>query len=139
MKGMQAVGVLGLLVAPAAWAADLGVRLHNIQNSSHQVVVAVFRGAEGFPSLEAAVRQLRLEAQPPKVEAKLRDLEPGRYAVIAYHDEDGDGSMDRFLGMVPTEGYGLSRNPEVTGPPAFEDSAFELREGGAAIAIHMRY
>jgi uncharacterized protein (DUF2141 family) len=59
--------------------------------------------------------------------------------VVVYHDQDGDGEMDRFLGMIPTEGYGLSRNPEVTGPPAFADSAFDLPAAGAELAIEMRY
>jgi len=58
---------------------------------------------------------------------------------MAYHDENGDGALDRFLGMIPTEGYGLSNNPEVTGPPAFEDSAFALPDGGGAITVTMRY
>ncbi len=43
--------------------------------------------------------------------------------------------------MFPTEGYGLSNNPTVSGPPAFADSAFELPAGtGAArISIDIRY
>lgn len=127
------------MVAPASWAADLTVRLTHIQSAENQVVIAVYRGAEGYRKPEAAVRQRRLDAKPPTVEVRVPDLEPDRYAVIAYHDEDGDGGLDRFLGMMPTEGSGLSRNPEVTGPPAFEDSAFELGEAGTTVEIRMRY
>ncbi len=54
----------------------------------------------------------------------------GRYAVIAYHDEDGNGRLNLRFGMIPVEGYGLSNDPEVAGPPRFQDAAFELREPG---------
>lgn len=139
MKRLTGTGLALLLVSEASMAAELKVRLLNIQSAESQVVVAVYRGAEGFPKPDAAARRLQLGATPPTVETRLTDLEPGRYAVVAYHDEDGDGAMDRFLGMIPTEGYGLSRNPEVSGPPAFEDSAVELGEEGNTIEIRMRY
>ena len=64
---------------------------------------------------------------------------PGRYALMAYHDENANGKLDLRLGMFPIEGYGLSRNPKVMGPPAFEDSAFELGAEGGAQQIEMRY
>ncbi|HQV08551.1 MAG TPA: DUF2141 domain-containing protein [Thauera sp.] len=43
--------------------------------------------------------------------------------------------------MFPTEAYGLSNNPSVSGPPAFEDSAFEVAgdAGTARISIDIRY
>ena len=48
-------------------------------------------------------------------------------------------SLNRRFGMFPTEGYGLSNNPQVSGPPAFEDSAFEVTAPETAIAIELRY
>jgi len=60
---------------------------------------------------------------------------------MAYHDEDGNGELNRRFGMFPTEAYGLSNNPSVSGPPAFEDSAFEVAgdAGTARISIDIRY
>jgi hypothetical protein len=38
------------------------------------------------------------------------NVQPGRYAAIAFHDENGNGKPDKnFLG-VPTEPYGFSNN-----------------------------
>jgi hypothetical protein len=31
------------------------------------------------------------------------------------------------LSIFPIEGYGLSNNPKVMGPPKYEDSAFDFR------------
>ena len=47
--------------------------------------------------------------------------------------------VDRRFGMFPTEGYGLSKDPTVSGPPAFEDSAFEVGADPASISIAIRY
>ena len=60
------------------------------------------------------------------------------YAALAYHDEDGNGILNKRFGMIPTEGYALSNDPEVIGPPSFESSDFEVL-GDADINLTMRY
>ena len=47
--------------------------------------------------------------------------------------------VDRRFGMFPTEGYGLSNNPKVSGPPAFADSAFEVSGTETRISIDLHY
>ena len=61
------------------------------------------------------------------------------HGLLVVHDENGDGQLNRRFGMFPTEGYGLSNNPQVSGPPAFEDSAFEVAAPETAITIELRY
>ncbi|HYH22664.1 MAG TPA: DUF2141 domain-containing protein [Azospirillum sp.] len=133
--------VLGGLVSGVATtsAADLSVRLDGVHSASGSVRVMLFDRAEGFRKEEKSLAIRQAAASPGTVAVTFEGLAPGRYAVMAYHDENGDGALDRFLGMIPTEGYGLSNNPEVTGPPAFEDSAFALPDGGGAITVTMRY
>ena len=41
--------------------------------------------------------------------------------------------------MFPTEGYGLSNNPKVIGPPAFEDSAFDVPAQDIRVRVELRY
>lgn len=67
------------------------------------------------------------------------DVPPGRYAVQAVHDENGNGQFDR-RGLWPLEGMGFSRDaPMRMGPPRFEDAAFDLTEAGAVLRLTMRY
>ena len=47
------------------------------------------------------------------------------YALMVFQDKDGDGKMNRLLGMIPQEPYGLSRSPEVFGKPKFSDAAIK--------------
>ena len=63
-------------------------------------------------------------------------MPPGRYALMAYHDENGDGKLGLRFGMFPTEGYALSSNPQVVGPPRFADSAFEF-PGDAPVPVEL--
>jgi uncharacterized protein (DUF2141 family) len=65
-------------------------------------------------------------------------LDAGTYAVLVYHDEDGNNQMNKRFGMIPTEGYGLSNNPKVIGPPAFKDSAFVVDQD-SEINVQLNY
>jgi uncharacterized protein (DUF2141 family) len=127
------------VVAPAAGTAALTVAVAPVDSADGTVRVDVYRGAAGFREPDRALARRAVPARAGTVEVTVPGLAPGRYAVIVYHDEDDDGELDRFLGMMPTEGYGVSRNPTLTGPPAFEDCAVSLPAGATRIAIEMRY
>src|SRR3954465_4244362 len=40
----------------------------------------------------------------------LTNLDPGKYAIILFHDENGNGKLDKNALGVPTEPYGFSNN-----------------------------
>jgi uncharacterized protein (DUF2141 family) len=71
--------------------------------------------------------------------ARFGDLEPGRYAIVAFLDLDGDGELDRGAFGVPTEpvAYGNDTVPQF-GPPAFGSCLVEVPTTGAAVEIHLR-
>ncbi len=123
---VQSGGVLEVKIAP----------LHSAQGN---VRLSIYRDPASFRKEARALRVLELPASEGEMSFRLEGLAPGRYAVMAYHDENANGKLDLRLGMFPIEGYGLSRNPRVMGPPAFEDSAFELGAEGGAQQIEMRY
>jgi len=66
-------------------------------------------------------------------------IPPGRYAVQAYHDEDGNGRIRRGLFGVPAEAIGFSRDALLRlGPPWFDDAAIEVTEPSTAIKLRLR-
>ena len=68
----------------------------------------------------------------------VEDVPPGTWAVQVFHDEDGDGELDR-RGFRPSEGMGFSRDARMRfGPPRFRDAAFAL-DGDATVRLTMRY
>ncbi len=130
--------VLSFPTAPAA-AADLGVAVENVRDGQGQVKLMLFDRDEGFRKEDKARQILALPAGAGTVSGVFPGLSPGRYAVIAYHDENGDGKLNLRFGMFPKEGYGLSNNPKLSGPPKFADAAFDVPETGRRIDIRLGY
>jgi uncharacterized protein (DUF2141 family) len=130
---------LAATLAGTATAAELEVRLANVAHERGSIRICLYNGPEGFRHEEKSLQVLEHAATPGTITARFENLTAGRYAIIAYHDENGDGTLNRFLGMVPTEGYGLSNNPEVMGPPAFEQAAFDVPDEGTATRIELKY
>lgn len=66
-------------------------------------------------------------------------LPPGEYSLLLVHDENGNGRMDKMMGM-PREGFGFSRNaPLRMGPPRYEDVHFKVTPGHNEQAVKVRY
>ncbi len=143
MKLRACLAVLpGILLLGSAWASEpaLVVNLVGVRNAAGNLRVGVFAEPATFRKETRAVVGQQVPARPGTVKVVFADLPPGRYAIMAYHDEDANGELNRQLGMFPSEGYGLSNNPRVIGPPAFADSAFEVVAGKVNdIRIDVRY
>lgn len=129
------------LVAQAQTPATstLEVELANVRSTAGNLRLSLYRAEDPFRKEAQAFRVLIVPAQVGKSQQHFDDLPPGRYAVMAYHDENTNAKLDLRLGMFPLEGYGLSNNPKVFGPPAFADSAFEQAPGGSRISIQLKY
>ena len=128
---------LPLMLCLPADAATLTVNLDGIKPGGGPLTVLLFDRAEGF--LKEARASQRHVLPAGKKTLALDGLTPGQYAVMAYHDEDGNGELNRLFGMIPQEGWGLSNNPKVTGKPAFKDAVVTLPESGAAVTLHLDY
>ncbi len=135
------IPALALLPAAAlpARAADLAVTITGVRSAEGAVRVDLYADPASFRHEDQAFKVLSIPARPGTVRVVFPGLAPGRYAVIAYHDENGNGRLDRFMGMIPEEGWGLSNDPEVLGPPAFAPSAFDLPTAGRDLSIPLHY
>ncbi|EGJ51895.1 DUF2141 domain-containing protein [Desulfocurvibacter africanus] len=125
--------------AAQALAADLEVTLTGIRNDSGSIRVAVLNRLAGFPDADNAVALHKEPARPGSMTLHFTGLEPGRYALAVFHDEDDDGELQRLLGLIPLEGYALSGDTGRMGPPSFGRMAFVLTDEGAAMTLPMRY
>ena len=140
-KVLLVVGLLAASVLPAIAAADeytLTVHIGAVRGDRGQVHVELYNSPETFRKIAKALRVLQVPAQKDGVSVKFEGIVPGRYAILAFHDEDENGEMNKRFGMIPTEGYALSNDPQVFGPPAFKDSAFEV-QSDLELNIPMHY
>lgn len=82
----------------------------------------------------------RLRVRSPFVDGRgtalFEDVPPGRYAVVAFVDLDGDGELDRGAFGVPTEpiAYGNDARPRF-GPPSFEACVVEVGPGPSTVRL----
>lgn len=121
--------LVAMAIGQAAFAEGqpLMVKLNNIEHDRGNVRVALFDDPKTFRKADQAFDARELPAKAGTVTVVFEDVPAGQYAVMAYHDENANGELDLRFGMFPTEGYGLSNNPKVMGPPAFEDSRFDMQ------------
>lgn len=132
--------LVGLLAQSAyAQTATLTLTLHGVKEATGNLRAGLYREPETFRKEDKAVQVVSAPAAVGNVKLVFKDIPAGRYAVMAYHDADGDGRLNLRLGMFPTEGYGLSNNPKIYGPPKFADSAFEVSEPETNIDIAISY
>lgn len=92
-------------------AGGVTVTLNGVRNANGKVVVALYTQGDGFPT-KGWVKIVKVPAQKGKTTAHL-DIEPGRYAISAYHDENDDGKMNSGL-LGPTEGYAFGNDARGT-------------------------
>ena len=105
---------------------NLTVHLHGIKNSLGQIHVELYSDPKTFRKSTLAQNVIKVAAKEDSVTVQFSGIKPGVYAILAFHDEDGNGELNKRFGMIPVEGYALSNDPDVLGPPAFKDSEFEV-------------
>lgn len=70
-----------------------------------------------------------------KVTITFKNVEPGEYAIIAYHDVNGNNKMDFRENGMPLESYGMSNNSMDFGPPNYEDAKFTVADKDVELMI----
>lgn len=122
-----------------AEAARLDVRIKDVREATGNLRVSLYRDPETFRKEDRALKVIVVPATKGESRVTFDGIEPGKYALMAYHDENGDGKLNLRLGMFPTEGYALSNNPKVMGPPKFADSAFDVAAPETSSSLVIAY
>jgi uncharacterized protein (DUF2141 family) len=139
MKSRLTSLVIFVLLVNHSIAADLNVTVESIRSGKGQVKLMLFDREQGFRKEDQARQVLALPSVTGAVVGLFQDLPPGRYAVIAYHDENANGQLDLRFGMFPKEGYGLSNDYSPAGPPKFKAASIEVTSAGAESVIRLAY
>jgi uncharacterized protein (DUF2141 family) len=146
------VVVLILFTLPVK-ASELRVTVDGIRSSHGTILIGLYDSPESFdraielsdkegflndPNRFAAVA-LRANAAR-KSAVVFSNIDPGQYAIILFHDENGNGKLDKNALGVPTEPYGFSNNVQgFLGPPAFGKTAMRLGAGDKTVRLALIY
>ncbi|MBJ7310474.1 DUF2141 domain-containing protein [Rugamonas sp. CCM 8940] len=120
----------------AGGQASLTIEVSGAANDKGQIMVAVCDEA----SFLKVCPYMTTQKAAAKLTALVEKIKPGRYAVMLFHDENGNGVFDMGANGIPLEGYGFSRNARGHfGPPAFADAAIDIKPGMDPISIELAY
>lgn len=139
MVGRAAVfGLLAGLIGGGAAAAELSLEFPDLRGGG-KVSIAVFSDAESWKRRSQPAWAVSSPIDEGGVVRLRRDLPPGDYAVMAYHDRNANGRLDTLPVGLPTEPYGFSNDSRgVFGPPAWRAAVFRVTEAGAHQVIRLR-
>jgi uncharacterized protein (DUF2141 family) len=127
----------GILLASSAQAARVTVTIEGIHSSDGVVMAGLFDSASAFPQKFLEGRSTAAKA--PSVTLIFENVQPGRYAISAFHDLNNNGRLDTGAFGIPKEPYGFSRDARgVMGPPAFDEAAFDVPVEGISLVIHVK-
>jgi uncharacterized protein (DUF2141 family) len=138
----RSIAALALLTAGAAGAraTDLDIQIQGLRNTSGTIHLCLSRSPAHFPDCAGEPGMIsRTVRAADAAHIRIQNVPPGDYAVSVIHDENGNGRLDKFVG-IPREGFGFSRNPRLRmGPPGFEQCRFPVAGGLVSEAIRMKY
>lgn len=138
---------LGLLAAMAgatvfaqeAAPHDLRVNVLGLQSPDGQAIIRLYQEGDnlfGSPRQQAVASITQLTAS-----AVFQGVMPGRYAVVAFHDVNGNGQLDHNLLRLPAEPLGFSNGFQLgllSGKPDTHKLAFTLGTDDLSIDITVR-
>ncbi len=125
---------------PAPVPTSILVEIDGLRSNHGQIMACMTANPKTFPDCQKdpAARHLTVPAVNGET-VQFKDVVPGRYAIALFHDENGNGRMDKMM-MLPKEGFGFSRDaPLQFGPPRFGAASFQVGSAQLHTAIKVRY
>jgi uncharacterized protein (DUF2141 family) len=126
-----------LLFCGVAGSAELRVNVLGADKPG-KVIGYVYGDRQTFAKFTAPVATLTCDPHDGGCLASIPNLMPGKYAIVAFEDLNGNGDLDtNFLG-IPVEPYGFSNdamNPIRS--PTFDEAGVELADETKTITIHL--
>ena len=122
-------------------AAMIRIEVIGGMTDGGQLRIAIYDRADGFNEPEKAMLKTVIPPDQQGIavwEIPFNDL-PERFAVAAYHDGNGDATLNRSGFGIPIERYGFSNNARgVIGPPGFADAVVSRPDPDEPIQVVVR-
>lgn len=138
------VGLPGLLVARQeaadavpAEVAEIRFRVTEVRNEAGRLTCGLFDRDDwlkrGMPGAGGHIKD-------GEALCVFRNVPPGRYGIVAYHDENSNRRLDMNFLRVPKEGICSSNNARgLFRPPRFKKASFDYQGGTLELEARLRY
>lgn len=128
-------------VADVAGGVSVTINIAGLRSIHGRILACLTAKAAAFPDCnkDPQAFSLTVPARNGPV-LVFRHVRPGTYAVSLFHDENGNGRLDRRFGFIPREGYGFSRDaPIKMSPPRFAAAQFAVAGADVMQTVTVRY
>ena len=129
-------------VAQSTGRDRLTVTVSGLRSSTGKVRIELFNSSKGFPKEDAsALKSVWVDASQAEqgtIQNTFTDLPSGDYAVLTFHDENGNGILDRGAFGKPKEGFAVS-NDAKGHPPSFDAAKFALTDSEKSVSLTLHY
>ena len=106
----------------------LNIEVSGVPSSEGSIRVAVYNTSEAFLSHDQVFKSRSVIANEGITELSIDDLPDGEYAVVLYHDENGNDELDTNWLGIPKEDVGFSNSKmKAFGPPKFKECSFTMK------------
>lgn len=138
-----ALAVVAFMVTGTTVAADpaatLTVRFEQIEAPTGQVLFSLYDSETAFDAGGKPVAGAMAKVEGSTAVAVIAGLPPGRYAIKAFHDIDGDGQMKSNPFGTPLEPFAFSNNAKAEGGPAkWAAASFDVAVGATEARITIK-
>ncbi len=110
----------------------------NIEHNEGYIDVKIYDSKDTFLNEDLAIESIRKKVNKGEVVVPFTKIHEGKIAIVAYHDEDGDGELKTGLFWRPKEGFAFSNNYQPKGPPKFSKATIDLIHG-EPVYIELNY
>lgn len=139
MTKLLATLLMAAATSPALAAeAALTVQFDPVEIAGGQIMLSLFDSEAAYDKGEP-VRAAAVPVVNGKASVIFNGLAPGRYAVKAFHDIDGNGDMATNPFGMPIEPFAFSNNARAEGGPArWSAASFDVGAGSAVVTIAIK-
>lgn len=129
--------LIALAMAQAA-AGSITVDVGNVRSARGRVLVDICPQDRFLK--DGCIHHGEAPAQTGTTRVIVLNVPPGDYAAQAFHDENGNGDIERGMFGIPKEGVGFSRNAKIMfSPPKWRAAVFSHAGTDASIRFNLRY
>ena len=121
-------------------SANLTVVATGFDNDKGVLRIALYNSSRGYSRKDATGAFMAVETgiSGKKAMFVFENIPSGTYAIKAYHDENGNGRLDTFLG-IPTEKYAFSNKLRGRfGVPPYEKAKFNLDSEHLVVELELK-
>lgn len=107
--------------------SGLTIRVVGLESERGRVAIALFASELNYEREADPFREAFVEISNRRCEWEVGPIPAGEYAVLLYHDLNGNQKLDKNFFGIPREPYGISNNPKPRfGTPEYTRARFEV-------------